>query len=205
MSAGWTWIDLSHCFQFVLIYVRVQTTNFVQGIHSHQAIRNDFLCMSTTTFSKITLKAKYNDLLGELIWNKSVFCFRHGDRTRAGATPCWPNDTAVWDCLLTSASLPVVKHDTHDITVDRIYRDGVMFCSRKYPYPSDKRFLVWPTPPPPPAWKFWPSSYFPLGFCLLNLPSPWNYPLNFLGEGGGYGYFLELYSLYNFHLHCFFL
>ncbi|XP_078357656.1 counting factor 60-like isoform X2 [Oculina patagonica] len=51
---------------------------------------------------------------------------RHGDRTQAGMTPCWPNDTAEWDCLLTSASLPVVKHDTHDITVDRVYRDVYM-------------------------------------------------------------------------------
>lgn len=51
---------------------------------------------------------------------------RHGDRTRANAAPCWANDTAVWDCLLTSASLPVIKHDIHDITVDRIYRDVYM-------------------------------------------------------------------------------
>ncbi|KAJ7383116.1 hypothetical protein OS493_030647 [Desmophyllum pertusum] len=51
---------------------------------------------------------------------------RHGDRTRAGMAPCWANDTAVWDCLLTSASLPVVKHDIHDITVDRVYRDVYM-------------------------------------------------------------------------------
>lgn len=51
---------------------------------------------------------------------------RHGDRTRANAAPCWANDTAVWDCMLTSASLPVIKHDIHDITVDRIYRDVYM-------------------------------------------------------------------------------
>ena len=67
-------------------------------------------------------------------------CYRHGDRTRAGATPCWPNDTSVWDCLLTSASLPVVKHDIHDITVDRIYRDGIMFVPENIHVPLTKDF-----------------------------------------------------------------
>ena len=46
--------------------------------------------------------------------------------------PCWPNDTAEWDCLLTSASLPIVKHDTHGITVDRIYRDGTYILLRVF-------------------------------------------------------------------------
>ncbi|XP_074614562.1 counting factor 60-like [Acropora palmata] len=51
---------------------------------------------------------------------------RHGDRTRAFSAPCWDNDNATWDCLLSSASIPVIKHDIHDITVNRIYRDVYM-------------------------------------------------------------------------------
>ena len=67
-----------------------------------------------------------------------IYCtflfFRHGDRTRAGAAPCWDNDTAEWDCLLSSASIPVIKHDVHDITVSRVYRDGIntLFVRDKY-------------------------------------------------------------------------
>lgn len=63
--------------------------------------------------------------------NQYIFTHRHGDRTRAGASPCWDNDTAEWDCLLSSASIPTIKHDTHDIEVLRIYRDGkvVHTCS----------------------------------------------------------------------------
>lgn len=114
-------------------------------------------------------KSKYNDVLQELIWNKNLFCYRHGDRTRAGATPCWPNDSAVWDCLLTSASIPVVKHDTHDITVDRIYRDGLC-CS---------------LPPPSPLLEILAQLHtFLWNFGFWNLPLPLNYPLTFLWEGG---------------------
>lgn len=51
---------------------------------------------------------------------------RHGDRTRAFPAPCWDNDTATWDCLLSSASIPVIKHDIHDIVVSRVYRDVYM-------------------------------------------------------------------------------
>ncbi|XP_032220506.2 counting factor 60 [Nematostella vectensis] len=48
---------------------------------------------------------------------------RHGDRVRAGYHgPCWDGDKAIWDCTLTSASLPAIKHDSHYIVVDRIYR-----------------------------------------------------------------------------------
>ncbi|XP_031564393.1 counting factor 60-like [Actinia tenebrosa] len=52
---------------------------------------------------------------------------RHGDRTRAGYSgPCWDNDEAVWDCLLTSSSLPAIKHDQHFQTIDRVYRKVYM-------------------------------------------------------------------------------
>ena len=63
--------------------------------------------------------------------NQYIFTHRHGDRTRALASPCWDNDTAEWDCLLSSASIPTIKHDTHDIEVSRVYRDGkvVHTCS----------------------------------------------------------------------------
>ena len=65
------------------------------------------------------------------IINQYIFTHRHGDRTRAAASPCWDNDTAEWDCLLSSASIPTIKHDTHDIEVSRVYRDGkvVHTCS----------------------------------------------------------------------------
>ena len=85
--------------------------------------------------------------MGELSFNwisilaESVFFFfffRHGDRTRAGAPPCWDNDTAQWDCLLSSASIPVIKHDIHDITVSRLYRDGMYMYTYSYVILSDR-------------------------------------------------------------------
>ena len=65
-----------------------------------------------------------NKIILLLFINQHIFTHRHGDRTRAGASPCWDNDTAEWDCLLSSASIPTIKHDTHDIEVARVYRDG---------------------------------------------------------------------------------
>ena len=65
-----------------------------------------------------------NKIILLLFVNQHIFTHRHGDRTRAGASPCWDNDTAEWDCLLSSASIPTIKHDTHDIEVARVYRDG---------------------------------------------------------------------------------
>ena len=69
----------------------------------------------------------YNDYATILLHFIAIFFFcRHGDRTRAFSAPCWDNDNATWDCLLSSASIPVIKHDIHDITVNRIYRDGTV-------------------------------------------------------------------------------
>ena len=65
-----------------------------------------------------------NKIILLLFINQHIFTHRHGDRTRAGASPCWDNDTAEWDCLLSSASIPTIKHDTHDIEVACVYRDG---------------------------------------------------------------------------------
>ncbi|CAH3125508.1 unnamed protein product [Porites lobata] len=66
------------------------------------------------------------DPRGEFTLKQVHVVIRHGDRTRAGASPCWDNDTAEWDCLLSSASIPTIKHDTHDIEVARVYRDAYM-------------------------------------------------------------------------------
>lgn len=71
----------------------------------------------------------YNDYAKILLISLPFFFFcRHGDRTRVFSAPCWDNDNATWDCLLSSASIPVIKHDIHDITVSRLYRDGIYLC-----------------------------------------------------------------------------
>ena len=51
-----------------------------------------------------------------------TYC-RHGDRFQASAPQCWHSEVK-WDCTLTSASFPIVKHDQHVLTVDRVYRKG---------------------------------------------------------------------------------
>ena len=58
-------------------------------------------------------------------------------------------------------------------------------CSRKYPYPSHQRFLVW-TPPYPTGNFNLPLYFKKLGF---DPPlAPLEFPITFYGEG--YGYFL---------------
>lgn len=47
---------------------------------------------------------------------------RHGDRIMVDPTPCWKNDTAVWDCLLTEAVIPTINRDQHYLRVERLYR-----------------------------------------------------------------------------------
>ena len=123
-----------------LIFVTMELSLTPLKIHDTPSL--PFPLNSSSIFPKLTGFRK-------VVTIQIVFLFfvivdnRHGDRTRAEAAPCWANDTAVWDCLLTSASLPVIKHDIHDITVDRIYRDGRYFsyCILYFVHMSNPNFF----------------------------------------------------------------
>eukprot|EP01134_Creolimax_fragrantissima_P002506 CFRG2506T1 len=59
---------------------------------------------------------------GELLALKQVtILHRHGDRTPYAADNCWPHDTAVWECDLTTASV-VVTRDEKKIPVSRLFK-----------------------------------------------------------------------------------
>lgn len=59
--------------------------------------------------------------------------FRHGDRTIAGQSPCWPNDSAVWNCSLTDTSIPNESRTSSTSGVDRLYRKVYMQGRNYFP------------------------------------------------------------------------
>lgn len=62
-----------------------------------------------------------------------VLMFRHGDRTIAGSTPCWPNDTAVYKCTLTDTSIPNQSRTSTTTNVNRLYRKVYMDNRNYFP------------------------------------------------------------------------
>lgn len=57
---------------------------------------------------------------------------RHGDRMIAEGDSCWPNDTAVFTCDLTSTSVPNLDLDQTMTNVQRLYRKNFVFGEEDY-------------------------------------------------------------------------
>jgi hypothetical protein len=50
---------------------------------------------------------------------------RHGDRTPWTGAACWPNDSAVWNCRLNSAQIPMYSDTQYGHILPRVYRKGL--------------------------------------------------------------------------------
>ena len=73
-----------------------------------------------------------------------------------------------------------------------------MCCSRKYPYPSHRRFFSLNPPTPHPSRNSILVSYFPSKNRAFETPLPLGISVNL--PWGGHGYFLELHIAYLYHV-----